>query len=340
MARIIEAFKQFFDDSGDPLVNGWLKFTESGTNNTDKDTYADVSETIQNSNPVQLDAAGRCPNVFGSGAYRVTSYVNDTALSQPGTQIQQFDPVGLQTGTGPFEDWNADSIYSQGQIVTGSGGNYYRSIINNNQGDDPSLSTANWEQIEFVAYWNISVSYSIYDRVRTSDGTMFVSLESNNLGNAPDTSSTKWRAEDIRTWSNTDEYRQYEIVRDSVGALWRSLIAANLGNDPQTDDGTKWLSVETPRVLPFSGSGTLVAYATNELQDSSTYTLPAASSVKAGGWVEVELPDRYSEYEPTVQRAGSDTITDVDGTDTAVLFDTAASVTVRFISDGVSDWRI
>ncbi|GAH01982.1 unnamed protein product, partial [marine sediment metagenome] len=41
MPRVIDAFAQFFDDNGDPLVNGFLAFKESGTNNTDKDTFAD-----------------------------------------------------------------------------------------------------------------------------------------------------------------------------------------------------------------------------------------------------------------------------------------------------------
>ena len=96
MARIIPAFFQFFDDNGDPLVDGFLKFVESGTNNTDKDTFADINETIANANPVPLDAAGRCPNVFGSGAYNVISYTSAMV------QIQQFDPVSGDVFQGAF----------------------------------------------------------------------------------------------------------------------------------------------------------------------------------------------------------------------------------------------
>jgi len=90
---------------------------------------------------------------------------------------------------------------------------------------------------------------------------------------------------------------------------------------------------------PLTGGGNLTAYAINELQDGSTYTLPAADSVVPNGWLLVELADEYSAFTPTVQRAGADTITDSGGTDTAVLFD-GGSVSVRFISDGISDWRI
>jgi hypothetical protein len=93
MARVIAAFSQFFDDAGDPLENGWLKFLVSQTNNTDKDTYYDSNLTILNTNPVQLDAAGRCPDIFGTGAYRIVSYENNPVTNQPGTQVQVFDPV-------------------------------------------------------------------------------------------------------------------------------------------------------------------------------------------------------------------------------------------------------
>jgi hypothetical protein len=36
MGRVIAAFTQFFDDAGDPLVNGWLEFLESNTTSTKK----------------------------------------------------------------------------------------------------------------------------------------------------------------------------------------------------------------------------------------------------------------------------------------------------------------
>lgn len=98
-------------------------------------------------------------------------------------------------------------------------------------------------------------------------------------------------------------------------------------------------SVSNPVVKVKTGGGTLEAFEINEIQDTNTYTLPLAASVESGGWVVVELSDKYSAQTPTVQRAGSDTISDSEGTDTSVLFD-GGSIAVRFISDGVSDWRL
>lgn len=103
MSRVIEAFAQFFDDAGNPLEDGWLQFLVSNTTSTAKNTYSDEDLLIANPNPVQLDGAGRCPSVFGSGEYRVISYHNNPVTKAPGAQIQIFDPVivpGTSSGGG------------------------------------------------------------------------------------------------------------------------------------------------------------------------------------------------------------------------------------------------
>lgn len=87
MARIIPSFKQYSDGNGNPLIGGFLRFLVSGSNNANKATYSDFARTLPNTNPVKLDGEGRCPNVFGDGAYNVISYDSDMQ------QIEQFDPV-------------------------------------------------------------------------------------------------------------------------------------------------------------------------------------------------------------------------------------------------------
>jgi len=344
MPRIIDAFAQFFDGSGDPLVNGWLKFTLSGTNNTDKDTYADISETIANTNPLQLDAEGRCPNVFGQGAYRVTSFTHDAVLDAPGSQIQQFDPVGNLAGGAPFEDWNSVSIYSIGNIVAGSDSNYYISLINDNQGNDPTLDAVSWMQIELVTYWNANKTYSSGDRVRISgtSGYIFTSLVDNNSNKDPGTNSVEWQADLIRTWDATSEFALNEVVVDSNGVLWRSTVADNLNNNPNDYDAAEWRSVVTEPIYPQTGGATLLVNTINELQDGSTYTLPEADTVQNGDWIICEQPDKYSSFTPTVQVGGTDAMEDSDGDDAdgEVLFDAGVSSIVRFISNGVDKWRI
>lgn len=302
MPRVIDAFEQFFDDAGDPLVNGWLKFLVSGTNNTDKNTYADINETIANTNPVQLDAAGRCPNVFGPGSYRVISFTNDPVLDVPDVQLQPFDPVGGDAGTGQLTDWNAESIYSLTSYVLGSNGLIYHSIINPNQGNDPISSASSWEEARFIGIYNVNVTYGDGDVVQTTNGNL-------------------WAAQ-----------------------------GATTGDDPSTDDGSNWLpavsdsktasGIRTTTVLELTGGGAVTALRVNQLQDAGAYTLPLANTVSAGQFLTVEVEDTFSANEPTLARAGSDTITYSGGTDTDMIFDTGKSISIRFTSDGVSDWSI
>lgn len=96
----------------------------------------------------------------------------------------------------------------------------------------------------------------------------------------------------------------------------------------------------TSPVIVCSGGGTLTAYRINELQSSSTFTLPSVSSIDTDGWVLVELADTYSSLTPTVSGAGSDTIRYSEGYDTSILFDAGIAFSMRFISNGVSQWRI
>lgn len=199
MGRVIEAFAQFLDGEGEPLVKGWLKFLESGSNNTLKNTYADTIYNIVNANPIQLDAEGRCPNIFGTGDYRVISYTNDMdvlGVEQPGEMIQMFDPVTAQgattsgSGAASFISWDSTVTYDLDEIVSHSG-NYYRSLITSNLNNNPAVSPSSWEQVDFVRWWNASVSYDSGEMVFYDDAAWF-SLQASNLNNQPDLSPTYW----------------------------------------------------------------------------------------------------------------------------------------------------
>jgi hypothetical protein len=63
-------FVQFFDDTGTPLAGGKLYTYTAGTN-TPKATYTTATGDIENTNPVELDSAGRAV-VFISGSYKFT----------------------------------------------------------------------------------------------------------------------------------------------------------------------------------------------------------------------------------------------------------------------------
>ena len=188
MARFGEIGKQYLDDAGDPLINGKLFFYESGTT-TEKDTFADVNLSIKNANPVILTAAGRQPNIFFNGSSRVILTKSDD------TQIEVRDPEGGETGSGQFETWNALTIFNEGDIVIASNARYYRSFVDNNQGNDPTTSPESWEEVEFLNIWNTSVTYSLNATVKGSDGIFYRSVVGSNIGNDPITDDgSNWGA--------------------------------------------------------------------------------------------------------------------------------------------------
>ncbi len=203
MSRIIDAFTQYLDDAGDPLANGFIRFLESGTNNTDKNTYADINETIPNANPVPLSGAGRVPNVFGTGSYSAILYTSAMV------QIAQFDPVGQASVDGAFSDWNSQEAYSAGDIVVVDG-DYYKSIINSNENNAPASSPSSWEQIKFIGVWNTNVSYSINDMAQDSSGGIYVSLTNSNAGNDPALDDVNWSK--VATTAFTTAYVDQAIM--------------------------------------------------------------------------------------------------------------------------------
>lgn len=247
MARIIDPFTQFFDDNGDPLVNGFLHFYESGTNNTDKDTFADINETIPNANPVPLDGAGRCPNVFGTGSYNVISYTSAMV------QIQQFDPVSGDAFQGAFSTWNSATIYGVGDLVIASDDGYYRSISSPNQNQDPTTSPGQWEQVKFVGVWNTNVIYNTGDTVYGSDGISYISKTDDNLANNPTTDAVNWGNSAIPAWAAGATYSKGNIVYGSDGFLYGSTINSNTANDP-VSDAENWNAIISDKELSITAS--------------------------------------------------------------------------------------
>jgi len=238
MGRLIEAFAQFFDDDGEPLVNGWLEFLESNTNNTLKDTYYDENLQTVNENPLQLDAAGRCPSVFGEGSYRVVSYTRNLEdESDLGEQIQVFDPVtaagdaGSGGGGAGLVSWSASDTYDVGDIVSYNN-KVYRSLVNTNFNLNPAVETSSWEEIEFLQVWNINVTYEVDSAVHY-DGNLYTSLMSLNTGNQPDESTSYWRAIASDYYATSVKTTDYEILPSERGNFF--ILGSTAVTDSQFD---------------------------------------------------------------------------------------------------------
>jgi len=184
MARYSNPFVQYLSATAAVLDGNKLDFFEPGTT-TPKNTFSDSGLTTANPNPVVADAAGRIPDIFLDGTYKVVlKDKNDVT-------IDTADPVG-ETTAGELQTWLTDVTYNIPDLVKGSDNRFYRSLTNANQGNDPTTSAANWEQIEFERIFNVNVTYSIGNRSIGSDGKIYRSLTNSNLGNDPTSDTTNW----------------------------------------------------------------------------------------------------------------------------------------------------
>jgi phosphopantetheinyl transferase (holo-ACP synthase) len=85
--RFLNYGPQFFDNSGNVLAGGKLRFKQSGSD-TLQNTFQESAMTTANTNPIVLDANGRSAvNIFLNGTYRVE------LLDSSDTLIWQRDPV-------------------------------------------------------------------------------------------------------------------------------------------------------------------------------------------------------------------------------------------------------
>jgi len=184
--------EQYFDDNGKPLSAGTLTFYESGTT-TLKDTYSDSDETVANTNPVVLDAAGRQGDIFFTGYAKVVVKDSD------GVQIDSTDPVGEAAVSGAFVTWLVTVTYGAGDTVTDSSGNYYVSLVSDNLAHNPSISPTYWQQLLYIQVYNANTSYEIGD-VCLSSNVLYVALTGANAGNTPATSPTNWKPLNTRLW--------------------------------------------------------------------------------------------------------------------------------------------
>ena len=263
MARFGEINAQYFDDSGDPLGSGKLYFYDSGTT-TLKTTFSDINQTIANTNPVILTAAGRQPNIFFSG--------NAKAILADSSDVQILvrDPVG-QTASAFGDAWVATKIYDSDAVVLGSDGVYYRSLVSANQNNDPTSTSGYWTLLYSIE-WNAGITYSAGDVV-TVGTTQFQSLQNNNLNQNPATQPSFWVSIAF-AWLSTQTYAIHQNVVGPDGILYTSLQNSNLNNTPASS-GAYWVGTSA------AAAASATAAAGSASTASTQATAAAASATTA-----------------------------------------------------------
>lgn len=275
MSRFGSLGTQYFDDAGDPLINGYIYFYESGTT-TPKTTYADINLTIPNTNPVQLTAAGRQPNVFFDGSAKAVLTKSDYV------QVEVCDPVGDDVigGTTP---WISTVIYDQYEHARGTDGYDYVSLAGGNIGNDPVSSPEYWTKIIEVKVWNTNETYSADDLVLGTDGMLYISLVSSNSANPTTDDLTNWQpvydstnVGDVVFTGDLSRYKQpywLECTGNTYNSTTYALLYAKIGgayvklSDPST------LPASIGRGCAINNANSLVSFATQATPYIQNYTL-------------------------------------------------------------------
>lgn len=178
MSRSLNPVPQFFDNSGNILAEGEVFYYFDNTT-TPKTTYSDVNLTEENPFPIVLDDEGRIPDVFFDGLAR--QLVKD----KNGVQITERTASGTPATVNALDDYSSQNVYAENDLVTDDSGDYYRSLQDFNQNNEPSLSPAFWVQVEMIEHWNTNADYPTGATVKTSDGKLWIGLDSPNIGNDP-----------------------------------------------------------------------------------------------------------------------------------------------------------
>ena len=270
MARFNEINAQYFDDAGDPLSNGKIYFYETGTT-TLKDTFSDINQTIANTNPVILTAAGRQPNIFFSGTAK------SILVDKNDVQILVRDPVG-QTASVFGDGWVATKIYSADAVVLGSDGQYYRSLAAGNQNNDPTSTSGYWTLLYSVE-WNSGITYQ-EGAVVTYDGEQYQSLQNTNLNNNPSSATAYWVLLSF-AWLSTRTYAINENAVGTDGILYTSLQNSNTGNIPASSP-TYWVGTSAAAAASATAAAnSATAAAASETASAASETAAAASEAAA-----------------------------------------------------------
>jgi hypothetical protein len=270
MARFGSLDTQYFDDAGNPLVNGKVYFYETGTT-TPKNTYADINYNIPNANPVILTAAGRQPNIFFDGVAKAILTKSDD------TQVLVRDPVG-DTASTFGNAWIASKDYNANDVVQGSDGQFYVSLINGNVNNNPVSTTGSWTFLYSVE-WNAGTTYKL-GSVVTYETIVYQSLQNANLNQNPLSAPSFWVPIQL-AWNSSATYAINANVVGTDGVLYTSLQNANTGNVPASSPswwvGSSAAAAASATAAAASASAASTS-ATNAAASASTATTQASNA--------------------------------------------------------------
>lgn len=248
------------------LINGRNDYTsgvtgvqiDNGTtwNTTTLNATTLNTTTLNTTNVVATGNVG-CVNLNASGNVVATGNVSCVDLTSTGNALINnlvvADVTAGKLTTSTFvnipesntspADYDGGTTYDQYALVIYAPTNtLYFSLVNANQGNDPSTSPTFW----LLANWDVATTYSIGNPTfETATQSLWTSLQNSNTGNFPTTPLN---------WDFFETYGNGAIV--VYNALhYQSLQAANTGNLPDDVGSVWWVNIPiywTPNTTSYN----------------------------------------------------------------------------------------
>jgi len=153
-----------------------------------------------------------------------------------GVQILVRDPVG-ETASTFGNPWIASKDYNANDVVQGSDGDFYRSLVNGNVNNNPVTTSGSWTFLYSVE-WSAGTTYKV-GSVVTYEAIVYQSLQNANLNENPSTEAAFWIPIQL-SYIATQTYAIDVNVVGPDGILYTSLQNANTGNTPASSP-TFWV---------------------------------------------------------------------------------------------------
>jgi hypothetical protein len=187
------------------------------------------------------------------------------------------DPVG-DTASTFGNAWIASKDYNANDVVQGSDGNFYVSLINGNVNNNPVTTSGSWTFLYSVE-WNAGTTYKL-GSVVTYETIVYQSLQNANLNQNPSTITAYWVPIQL-VWSATSTYAINANVVGTNGVLYTSLQNANTGNSPASSPAW-WVgssaAAAASAVAAAASASAASTSATNAAASASTATTQAGNA--------------------------------------------------------------
>jgi hypothetical protein len=214
------------------------------------------------------------------------------------------------------DKWSSVWVYANGDITT-SGGRSYKSLSDDNVGNDPQTDTTNWALLPEVATGDYSYVTMSTNQTNPTAGTI-VQFDTKQTGNIPfDSSTYKWTLRGGRTYHLAAYIRTFgHSGTDSITCTWAN-ASGDIGSDSLTRAGIATSQATNVLIAggiytPTNDEDVWVKVDTNSsgTVDVNSFSYVMIHQIGVGAYVPLMAPARYTRSTSLSLPAATETLFD------------------------------